>query len=232
MYQCKIFKHIFFIIMILGLISMFFVFYKSLLMDEDKVYSVIKTHPERFDIIRPIVEKGKGYGKVYQVKNINYFVQLARTLPWSALYMSAFYFTSISLGALFFLSIQHAVQAGCHGRSFFIPGGVIILLLLILNCIGVIHMFPWMDSSLSDPNSPNSDEFIHNKLPFLNIYFDLIRSILDVVGWTFFMCCMKFIYNKLDYTLRVKEHNTLRYVSVVFILFFSISSMVGIGLCL
>lgn len=83
-----------------------------------------------------------------------------------------------------------------------------------------------------DPNSPNSDEFIHNKLPFLNIYFDLIRSILDVVGWTFFMCCMKFIYNKLDYTLRVKEHNTLRYVSVVFILFFSISSMVGIGLCL
>ncbi|WP_233485135.1 hypothetical protein [Candidatus Walczuchella monophlebidarum] len=217
--------------MILGLISMFFGFYKSLFMDEDKVYSVIKTHTERFDIILPIVEKGKGY----QVKNINYFVQLARTRPWSALYMSAFYFTSISLGALFFLSIQHAVQAGwpivvsrvMEGVSSFLPfGGVIILLLLILNCIGVIHMIPWMDSSFSDPNSPNYDEFIHNKLPFLNIYFYLIRSILYVVGWTFFMCCLKFISKKLDYTRSVKEHKTLRYVSVVFILFFSISSMV------
>ena len=220
-----------FILMIIGLIVMTYGFYQGLSMNKEKVCSFIRIHSERFDN-KPI----KSYNeKKFETKYIYHLLEQAHNRPWSALYMAAFYFTGISLGSLFFLGIQHVTQSGwaivviriMEGVSSFIPyGGTLILLIVILNGMGLVHMFRWMDPSLSNLKSLNYDESIVNKQPFLNISFYIFRSVIYVSGWTLFMLWLKRLSKKLDQTHNLKDHNKLHDVSVGFISFFSVSSMV------
>ncbi|WGH26206.1 MAG: hypothetical protein NHF98_01000 [Candidatus Bostrichicola ureolyticus] len=144
--------------------------------------------------------------------------------PWSALYISAFYFTSLSLGVLFFLVIQYVSNAVwviviirvMEGIASFIPyGGIIIMLILVLNSIGIIHIFHWMDL----------DYLSNNKKFYLNKSFFLIRSIIYLVGWTIFMKYIKYFSKKLDETHNIKYFNKLYKVNVLFLIFFAITSM-------
>lgn len=227
-------KNISFALMIIGLIIMAFGFYQGLSMNKEKIHAFVKAHPERFDD-EPIENANEKELKALEAEHMHHLLEQAHNRPWSALYMAAFYFTGISLGALFFLGIQHASQAGwaivvsrvMEGIASFIPyGGALVLLILIFNGMGIVHMFHWMDPSLSDPKSSNYDELIANKRPFLNIPFYILRSIIYLAGWTLFMCWLKRLSKKLDQTRSLKDHNKLHDVAVGFISFFAVSSMV------
>lgn len=154
--------------------------------------------------------------------------------PWAALYTSTLYFTGISLGVMFFLSIQHISQAGwiiiitriMESIISFLPyGGVIILLILIFNMIGLINMFEWMDI-IYDKNIYKYDKILFYKEPFLNKYFYIIRSFIYIIGWTFFYIKIKNISKKLDITNKIFYQNKLYNISVKFVIFFAITSMV------
>jgi hypothetical protein len=154
--------------------------------------------------------------------------------PWAAFYVSAFYFTGVSLGALFFIVIQHVSNAGwvtilipvmeCI-YSFLPYGSIGVLIILILNALGFFHIFPWMITSFRNPYSLNYNELIANKSPFLNITFFLIRSFIYITLWSFFIFRIKYLYRKLD---KKSDFRALRKASVVFIIFFAFSSM-GMG---
>lgn len=154
--------------------------------------------------------------------------------PWIGLYMSLFYFTSISLGSLFFLGIQYVSKSGwsiiihpiMEEVSSFLPyGGVMILIILLLNAMDYIHIFHWMDPSLYDSTSLEYDKVIASKKLFLNIPFFLIRSFIYIIGWCFFYFKIKKTSSILDKTCSLKDYKKLNFLSIIFIIFFSITSI-------
>ena len=117
------------------------------------------------------------------------FHQLANR-PWAAIYVAAFFFFMISLGTLAFYAIQRAAQAGWSPLLFrvmegitgyLLPGGLIILAILLFSSLHFNHMFIWMD-----PDVVEHDEIIKNKSGYLNIPFFLARGVFYLAGWSLY----------------------------------------------
>lgn len=97
--------------------------------------------------------------------------------PWAAIYVAAFFFMMIALGALAFYAIQYAAQAGwspvlfrvMEGITAYLPVGTAILfVLLCLSAFHFNHLFHWMDVDLINPESDKFDKLIAGKSGFLN----------------------------------------------------------------
>ncbi|WP_185871140.1 hypothetical protein [Blattabacterium cuenoti] len=158
--------------------------------------------------------------------------------PWSSLYISIFYFTSISIGSMFFLAVQNVSKSGWSIIIYpiieeiisFIPYGcLMILIILFLNGMGLLKMFQWMNDNLFNPMSKEYDEIIAHKKMFLNIPFFLIRSIIYIFGYIFFYLSIKkisstFSIRRSSYS-SLENYKKLNLISILFIIFFSIASM-------
>ncbi|WP_185852204.1 hypothetical protein [Blattabacterium cuenoti] len=154
--------------------------------------------------------------------------------PWTLLYISIFYFTSISLGTLFFLGIQNISKSGwsviihpiMEEISSFIPyGGFMILIFLLLNTMDIVRIFHWMNSDLYNPISLKYDKIIANKKLFFNVTFFLVRAVIYVLGCSFFYLNIKKISYRLYMSYSLKNYNKLYNRSVIFVIFFSIISI-------
>ncbi len=116
--------------------------------------------------------------------------------PWAALLVNTFFFLGISLGALFFLAVQYAAQAGwsvgikrvLEAVAGFLPIPGLIMLIIVI--AGVVlhknHLWHWTAEGISDPNSPNYDAIIAGKTAYLNTPFFLLRTIIYISGWYVF----------------------------------------------
>jgi len=107
--------------------------------------------------------------------------------PYSALYVAAFFFFMIALGALAFYAVQFASQAGWSPVLFrvmeaityyVLPGALIV--------IGIAlwagdHLFVWMD-----PEVVAHDELIKGKSGFLNKTGFVIRALIFIGGWSLY----------------------------------------------
>lgn len=153
--------------------------------------------------------------------------------PWAAALIAIVLFFGISATSLFFNSVQHVGQAGwsivvtrvMEGIASFIPyGGALILLFVILSSLDFNHIYHWMDPSLVDPKSEHFDLLIKAKEPFLNKPFFVIRTIVYVLGCTFFLVKIKNLTKKLDQTKSVQDHKRVYNWSVGFIVFFALAS--------
>jgi len=107
--------------------------------------------------------------------------------PWAALYVAAFFFFMIALGALLFYAIQRAAQAGwpillfrvMEGiTAYLVPGSIIIYVFLVLTGFHANHLFVWMDAE-----TVAHDEIIQGKVGYLNVPFFLIRAAIYLLGW-------------------------------------------------
>jgi hypothetical protein len=110
--------------------------------------------------------------------------------PWAAVYVAAFFFLMIALGALAFYAIQYAAQAGWSPvlfrvmegiTGYLLPGSLIVFLLLVFSGIHLNHLFLWMD-----PEVVEHDAIIQNKSSYLNVPFFLIRAAIYIAGWNIF----------------------------------------------
>ena len=110
-----------------------------------------------------------------------------RNKPWAALYVAAFFFFMISLGALAFYAIQRAAQAGWSPllfrvmegiTSYIVPGGIIVFVILLLSAMHFNHLFVWMDSEVVA-----HDPILQGKKGYLNTIFFLIRAAIFLAGW-------------------------------------------------
>ena len=117
------------------------------------------------------------------------FHQLANR-PWAALYVAAFFFFMISLGTLAFYAIQRASQAGWSPvlfrvmegiTGYLLPGGLLVLIILILSVLHFNHLFIWMD-----PEVVEHDKIIKAKSGYLDPYFFLIRGFIYLLGWSLY----------------------------------------------
>jgi len=107
--------------------------------------------------------------------------------PWAALYVAAFFFFMIALGALAFYAVQRASQAGwapllfrvMEGiTAYLVPGGIIVFVILVLSVMHMNHLFVWMDADVVA-----HDKLLQGKAGFLNPTFFLVRAVIFLGGW-------------------------------------------------
>lgn len=107
--------------------------------------------------------------------------------PWAALYVAAFFFFMISLGALAFYAIQHAAQAGWSPllfrvmegiTSYLVPGGIIVFAILLLSVLHMNHLFVWLDADVVA-----EDKLLQGKAGYLNPVWFLARAAFFLGGW-------------------------------------------------
>ncbi|NCT18074.1 MAG: quinol:cytochrome C oxidoreductase [Flavobacteriaceae bacterium CG2_30_34_30] len=152
--------------------------------------------------------------------------------PWSALYVSAFFFFMIALGALAFYAIQYAAQAGWSPvlfrvmegiTGYLLPGSLIMFLLLVLSAFHVNHIFHWMNAELFDPSSDKYDALIAGKSTWLNETTFLIRAAIYLTGWNVYR------YFSRKYSLKLDETNDAHWfkknfkLSAGFLVFFIVT---------
>lgn len=107
--------------------------------------------------------------------------------PWAALYVAAFFFFMIALGALVFHAIQYVSQSGWSPvlyrvfegiTAYLLPGSIIVFLIVVF---AGTHFFSWQNEELVA-----GDEILQNKAVYLNFPFFLIRAIIYLIGWNLY----------------------------------------------
>ncbi|OUR91541.1 quinol:cytochrome C oxidoreductase [Flavobacteriales bacterium 34_180_T64] len=116
--------------------------------------------------------------------------------PWSALYVAAFFFMMIALGALAFYAIQFASQAGWSPvlfrvmegiTSYVLPGALIVLAIAVAShYLGHNSIFIWMNENMSNPDHEDYDKLVAGKSSFLNITGFIIRGLIFIAGWSLY----------------------------------------------
>lgn len=131
-----------------------------------------------------------GHGDSHSASHDEHLLHQLQNRPWSALYVAAFFFFMISLGALAFYAIQRAAQAGWSPllfrimegiTSYIVPGGIIVFVLLVMSVLHFNHMFTWMDADVVA-----HDALLQGKKGYLDPTFFLIRAAVFLGGWIFY----------------------------------------------
>ncbi|MFH1121681.1 MAG: quinol:cytochrome C oxidoreductase [Bacteroidota bacterium] len=103
---------------------------------------------------------------------------------WANLLLNNYYFLSLSVGASFFLALQHISQSGWssmfkrvpEAMMAFIPYAGVIMLLLYF---GMHSLYHW-----THEEALAGDALIQHKAPYLNIPFFFARLVLFFIVWT------------------------------------------------
>lgn len=116
--------------------------------------------------------------------------------PWSALYVAAFFFMMIALGALAFYAIQFAAQAGWSPvlfrimegiTAYVLPGALIVLAIAVAShYLGHNSIFIWMDTEMSNPDSEKYDALVAGKSSWLNMPWFIARALIFITGWSLY----------------------------------------------
>lgn len=154
--------------------------------------------------------------------------------PWVNILISNFFFLAVALGALFFLAIQYAAQAGwsivvtriMEAMSQFLVVPVIIMLVLIIFGLNHSHhIWHWMAEGIMDPSSEHYDEIIAGKEGYLNGPFYIIRTVIYLIGWV----GAALLLRKMSISLKTTDDPNRKWVkmrnlSAGFLVFFAVTS--------
>lgn len=156
--------------------------------------------------------------------------------PLAALQAVSVFLFGLSCCALFFYAIQHVSHSGwsiiitrvMEAIASFIPwAGAILVIIMILNVTHIGHLFHWMDPELTNPNDKDHfDAILYEKKTFLNLPFYVIRTLIYVIGATFFMLKLKAISKKVDETKSPADYRKLYSWNVGYIAFFGFATAV------
>lgn len=153
--------------------------------------------------------------------------------PLASIHLIAVFMFALSCCALFFYSMQTAAHAGwpiiilrvMEAIASFIPyGGAIIIIIVGFNIFHEGHLFHWMDPSLTTPSSPNFDSILFEKKKFLNIPWYTVRTLIYVLGASFFAWKLKTMSKKVDETKSKVDYQTYYKWNIGYIVFFGFAS--------
>lgn len=114
---------------------------------------------------------------------------------WANLLVNGYFYFTISLAALFFLSLQYVAEMAwgvtTHRvfqaiMSFMPIGAVVLLIVFLAGAAHMHHLYHWMDPELYVEGGEHYDEIIANKAAYLNVPFFLIRSVVYIAVWMLF----------------------------------------------
>lgn len=152
---------------------------------------------------------------------------------WANLLFNSFYFMGIAVGALFFIAVQYAAEAGWsvvvkrvfEAISSFLPYGAagLVIVLLAATFHGN-HLYHWLDSRLLDENSEHYDAIIAGKSAYLNPVFFWIRTLLYLGVWIYFMRWFRKTSLEEDLIGGTELYFKSRKMAAIFLVFFAITS--------
>jgi len=144
--------------------------------------------------------------------------------------VAAFFFFMISLGVLAFYAIQRAAQAGWSPvlfrvmegiTAYLLPGGVIVIVILLLSGMHFNHLFIWMD-----PEVVAHDKLIAGKVGFLNLPFFLIRAVIFLSGWTLYRYFSRKFSLAQDTASDISNHKKNFRISAAFLVFYIVTESI------
>lgn len=157
--------------------------------------------------------------------------------PWANLLTNGFFFMAIAAGALFFMAVQYAAQAGwtvvllrvMEAIAQFIWIPLVVLLLIAIASvfhIGGNHIYHWLAEGVTDPESSHYDAIITGKSGYLNAPFFLLRTVLYVVLWSGAAFLLRKLSKGLDQSGvdAAEQWTKIRKWSVGFLAIFAITS--------
>lgn len=135
---------------------------------------------------RPAIDRLALGGALVGVGALVVGLMVAPTRTWANLLLNGFYFVSLSLGALVFLSTQYLTKAGWSTAIRRVPEGLAAYLpigaLLILPVwFGRHQLYEWME-----PGAAEGDALLAAKAPYLNEPFFLVRMVVILAVWAGF----------------------------------------------
>ncbi|PIT98595.1 MAG: molybdopterin oxidoreductase [Bdellovibrionales bacterium CG10_big_fil_rev_8_21_14_0_10_45_34] len=143
---------------------------------------------------------------------------------WQAFLLNSFFFISLAVGGLFFVSIQYVTKAGWSVvvrriaeslTSYLVVGSVAIL---AVTFYGAKSLFPWMDSGFVAAN-----ELVYKKAAYLNSGFFSIRTLIFAAIWFLFARLIVGSSVKQDQTGDVNlTHRNLKF-SIGFLILFALT---------
>ncbi len=144
--------------------------------------------------------------------------------PWSATFVSAFFFLMLGLGTLVFYAIQYAASAGWSPvlyrvmegiTAYVLPGSIIVFFLVVF---AGTHFYPWQNEELVA-----TDKILQGKEVYLNFPFFVIRAVLYLIGWNLYRFVSR--RNSLAQDTAVNHAPWRRNykASVIFLIFFFIT---------
>ncbi|PQO41999.1 quinol:cytochrome C oxidoreductase [Blastopirellula marina] len=117
-------------------------------------------------------------------------------------YLTSFvYFLSISLGALFFVPVHFLARAGWNVvvrrvaelmMQAVIPLALLFVAILVPVLLGSDALFTWNNPALTTQGSPDYDQLIAHKTPYLNWSFFAFRAVFYFGAWIFIA---RYFYN-------------------------------------
>lgn len=156
---------------------------------------------------------------------------------WANLLVNAFFFLGISLGALFFYSLQNATETAWsvlvkrvyEGVMAWLPIGAIVLVVVLLaGSMGLHHIYHWMDKRVFDPtNVEHFDPIIAGKKAFLNLPFFWVRTLAYLAVFILFARWFRKKSLELDQLSGdslVRNHLLIYRRSALFLVFFAVFS--------
>ena len=106
--------------------------------------------------------------------------------------INGFFFFAIGLGALFFLALNYAVEAGWYvvvkriieSVALYLPYGIAVFggVLLIITVLHGAHIYTWMDGEIVA-----EDKIIQGKSAYLNVVFFWIRTLVYFAVYLWFL---------------------------------------------
>ena len=153
--------------------------------------------------------------------------------PLAAIHTVSVFLFALSCCALFFYAIQTVSHSGwsiiilrvMEAVASFIPwAGAIIIIIMLMNVSHLGHIFHWMDPELTDPNNAHFDPILYEKKTFLNIPFYIFRTLLYVIGASFFAWKLKSLSKKIDETKSRAVYAKYYSWNVGYIAFFGFAS--------
>jgi hypothetical protein len=158
---------------------------------------------------------------------------------WPTLLHNSFFFMAIGLGALFFMAVQYAAEAGwsvtvkrpMEAVASYLPiGSLIFGVVVILSAWHFNHIYHWADPEIlhktlanGSPN-PHYDAIIDGKSGFLNPVFFTIRTIVYLGGWLLFFMAFKKRSEIESQGYNVKNWKKSQSLAAWFLVFFAVTS--------
>ena len=159
--------------------------------------------------------------------------EVTGTRLWANLLIDGFFFFGISVGAVFFMSLQYAAQSAWptvvkrvfEAVGMYLPVGAIFILIVIIGSAingmsaGGHPLYSWMAN-----NAANGDKVLQGKHAYLNVPFFIIRSVIYLGIFVFLARLMRKRSLAADLT---EDYLPIHYKNVmtagIFIVFFGLA---------
>lgn len=158
---------------------------------------------------------------------------------WASLLVNAFFFLGITLGALFFYSLQNATETAWsvlvkrvfEGIMGFLPiGAIAMVVVLAAGSMHWHHIYHWMDAKLYDPSDlEHYDPIIAGKKAFLNQPFYWLRTIAYLATFILFARWFRgksLEMDRMSGDTLVRTHLLVYRRSALFLVFFAVFSSI------